>query len=109
MDIKSVGRRIRKYRTDKGWSQEQLAEYSGLSVTYTGMLERGEKLPAMATFITLSNTLGVSPDVLLADLITTRAEIKSSEMIDEICALEPEAQERIFSVVNTMIEFEKKK
>ena len=40
---KSVGQRIRNYRTQLGWSQEKLAELSGCHPTYIGQLERGEK------------------------------------------------------------------
>ena len=40
---KSIGQRIRNYRTQLGWSQEKLAELSGCHPTYIGQLERGEK------------------------------------------------------------------
>ena len=40
---KTVGQRIRNYRTQKGLSQEKLAELSGCHHTYIGQLERGEK------------------------------------------------------------------
>ena len=34
---------VRKLRLDKGWSQEQLAEISGLSVRTIQRIERGQK------------------------------------------------------------------
>ena len=40
---KSIGQRIRNYRTKQGLSQEKLAELSGCHPTYIGQLERGEK------------------------------------------------------------------
>ena len=40
---KSIGQRIRNYRTQLGWSQEKLAELSGCHPTYIGQLERGKK------------------------------------------------------------------
>ena len=40
---KIVGKRIRNYRTQYGYSQEKLAELSGCHPTYIGQLERGEK------------------------------------------------------------------
>ena len=51
-----------------------------MSVTYTGMIERGEKVPKLETFITIANVLGVSSDLLLADVISVGYNIKSSEM-----------------------------
>ena len=70
MSISSIGKRIRKYRESKGWRQEDFAEKIGLSVTYTGMIERGEKIPKLETFITIANVLEVSADQILADVIT---------------------------------------
>ena len=40
---KVIGQRIRNYRTQKGLSQEKLAELAGCHPTYIGQLERGEK------------------------------------------------------------------
>lgn len=40
---KTVGKRLRSYRTAQGLSQEKLAERAGLHPTYIGQVERGEK------------------------------------------------------------------
>ena len=109
MNTASIGKRIRKYREAKGWRQEDFAERIGLSVTYTGKIERGEKVPKLETFITIANALGVSADLLLADVLSTGYNVKSSEMTEEISSLSPSERDRIYSVVNAMIKFEKKK
>ena len=107
MDTSSIGKRIRKYREAKGWRQEDFAEKVGLSVTYTGMIERGEKVPKLETFITIANALGVSADLLLADVLSTGYTVKSSEMTEQISTLPTTAKERIYSVIDAMIRFEK--
>ena len=107
MNTASIGKRIRKYREAKGWRQEDFAEKIGLSVTYTGMIERGEKVPKLETFITIANALEVSADMLLADVLTVGYNIKSSEITEEISALTASEKERIYSVVEAMIRFEK--
>ena len=76
-----------------------------MSVTYTGMIERGEKVPKLETFITIANVLEVSADMLLADVLLTGYNIKSSEMTEEISSLIPSERDRIYSVVNEMIRF----
>ena len=48
-----------------------------------GMIERGEKVPKLETFITIANVLGVSSDLLLADVISVGYNIKSSEMSEK--------------------------
>lgn len=109
MNTSLIGKRIRKYRENKGWRQEEFAERIGLSVTYTGMIERGEKIPKLETFIHIANVLDVSADLLLADVLNAQYEIKSSELMDEFASLKPMERDRIYRVVNAMIEFEKKK
>ena len=109
MNTSSIGKRIRKYRDSKGWRQEDFAEKIGLSVTYTGMIERGEKVPKLETFITIANALEVSADLLLADVLLTGYNVKSSEITEEIASLAPAERNRIYSVVNAMIKFEKNK
>lgn len=109
MNTSSIGKRIRKYREAKGWRQEDFAEKIGLSVTYTGMIERGEKVPKLETFINIANVLGVSTDLLLADVLVAKYEIKASELSDEISSLPLAERDRIYSVVGAMIDYEKRK
>ena len=109
MNASTIGKRIRKCREAKGWRQEDFAEKIGLSVTYTGMIERGEKVPKLETFITIANVLEVSADLLLADVLSTGYTVKSSEMTEEISSLPPRERDRIYSVVDSLIAFEKKR
>ena len=107
MNTESIGKRIRKYRVEKGWRQEQFAEKIGLSVTYTGMIERGEKVPKLETFVNIANVLGISADQLLADVLEIKYEIKTSEMTEAIASLPQTERERIYKVVGAMIDFDK--
>ena len=107
MNTASIGKRIRKAREHKGWKQEEFAEKIGLSVTYTGMIERGEKVPRLETFITIANVLGVSADQLLADVLDTGYSIKSSHITEKIEKLPDIERERIYCVVNAMIDYNK--
>ena len=59
MNSVSIGKKIRYYRETKKWTQEDFAEKAGLSLTYVGMIERGEKVPKLETFINIANVLGV--------------------------------------------------
>ena len=59
--------------------------------------------------INIANVLGVSTDLLLADVLNAKYEIKSSEITDEISSLKPTERDRIYNVIGAMIDFEKKK
>jgi len=104
----SIGKRIRKCRESKGWKQETFAEKAGLSVSYIGMIERGEKLPKLETFIVIANVLEVSADILLADVLTTGYTIKNSLLSEKIGRLGKEDQEQIYDVIDTMLKHKKK-
>ena len=56
---KSVGQRIRNYRTQLGWSQEKLAELSGCHPTYIGQLERGEKNATLESIEKIASAMNI--------------------------------------------------
>lgn len=68
MQLDTIGKNIRKYRLMKKYRQEDLAERAGLTTNYIGMVERGEKIPSLETFIKILNALEVSSDMILADV-----------------------------------------
>lgn len=61
MDMrKLVGRNAARIRMEKGLTQEQLADRSGLSQQYLSGLERGKRNPTIVTIYELASALGVS-------------------------------------------------
>jgi len=61
------GATLRRIRTDRGLSQERVAELTGLSTNFVGEMERGLKAPGLAVIVRLARALGVSVQDLLAD------------------------------------------
>lgn len=64
-DYAAMGRRVRERRCDRQMTQEKLAERTGISTSFVGHIERGEKKPSIETIVTLSNVLDNSLDYLL--------------------------------------------
>lgn len=61
MDMrKLVGDNTDRIRKEKGLTQEQLAERSGLSQQYISGLENGHRNPTIVTLFELATALGVS-------------------------------------------------
>lgn len=54
-----LGLEIQRHRTQKGWSQEYLAEVTGLHRTYISQLERGLKSPSVRVLNHITNSLGL--------------------------------------------------
>jgi transcriptional regulator with XRE-family HTH domain len=53
----TFGRAVKKLRTDKGISQEKLADLSGLHRTYIGSLERGSRNVSLENIHKLATAL----------------------------------------------------
>ena len=103
MELESIGRNIRKYRLLKKLRQEDLAERTNLTNNYIGAIERGEKLPSLETLIVIINALGVSADMILADVIDTGYMVKDSLLAEKLSKLSAEDRAKIYDVVDTMI------
>ena len=99
----SIGRNIRKYRVEKKMRQEDLAEKTGLSANYIGMLERGEKLPALYTFISILNALGITADAVLCDVLENGYTVKNSLLNDKLQSLPEAERNKIYEVIDTLI------
>ena len=103
MTTDSIGRNIRKYRMEKKMRQEDLAEKTGLSANYIGMLERGEKLPALDTFISILNALGITADAVLCDVLENGYTVKNSLLNDKLQSLPEAERKKIYEVIDTLI------
>jgi transcriptional regulator with XRE-family HTH domain len=55
-----LGLEIQRLRTEKGWSQEYLAEMTGLHRTYISQLERGLKSPSVRVLSHITNALAIT-------------------------------------------------
>lgn len=88
--------------------QEDLAEKANLSVTYVGMIERGEKTPSLETLVAILNAIGVSADVVLCDVVTAGYTVKNSLLDEKLSQLSEEDRNKIYDVIDTMISHSKR-
>jgi len=63
--IKIVAANIKTYRHKLGYSQEKLAELSGLHRTYIGSVEREERNLSLLNLKKISDALEIKPEALL--------------------------------------------
>ena len=84
MDWLSIGQNIKEKRLAKSWKQSTLAEKVNLTTSYVGMIERGEKIPKLETFIHITNALDSTSDEILEGVLSRGYEIRMSEYIERI-------------------------
>ncbi len=65
---KALGKRIRGLRTEKGWSQERLADEARMHRTYMWGIEQGVRNPSLRHLARLAEALGVSLRSLFEEL-----------------------------------------
>ena len=74
-----------------------------MTTNYIGMVERGEKIPSLETFIKIVNALGVSSDMVLTDVLETGYTVKNSMLNEKLEKLAPEDRNRIYEVIYTLV------
>lgn len=67
MDKKLLGKRINLARKDKGLTSEKLSEICNINATYLRQIEAGSRCPSLPMFVSICESLSVSPSYLLAD------------------------------------------
>lgn len=104
MDLKDMGKRMRQKRLSQGMTQEELAEKTGLSVVYIGMIERGERTPSLETFIQLADELDATADELLCGTMQKGYLTRLAKYEERITELSQEEAQKFYSVVDALLE-----
>ena len=55
--LKELGKNIKRFRKERGLTQEQLAELCEFDPTYISLLERGKRNPAFLTVVKIARQL----------------------------------------------------
>lgn len=102
---KNLGNNIKKFRLEKGFSQENLALRAGIHPAYLGRLERGEKCPTLDTVFKICDALSVP----VADIISfSQPESQSGtdkKTIEEIIQKLPKSkQDKLLDIIKSIAE-----
>ena len=104
MDLCAIGARIKAARERAGYTQEDLAAELEMSPTHISVLERGVKTPKLETLVRIANTLRVSTDMLLQDVVDHSVEGVSSSLASDIMKLPPNERSRMINAVRALTE-----
>ena len=100
---------IADLRTDKGWSQTDLANNSGVSRVMIGKYERGEASPSIEAAKKIADAFGVSLDYLVGEGMNASFDKKTVQRLEDIESLEPPIKEKLFFLIDTVIRDNKAK
>lgn len=103
-DLYRIGRRIRKAREARQLTREQLAELVDLTDSYIGMLERGERIPRLTTFMEIIDVLEVTADDILCDVVDYVCKSRLAEYDRRIERLPKRERDRLFKIMDLFVE-----
>jgi len=63
-DVTGMGRRIAELRQERGWTQKELAEHAGLSVTFLSEVENGRRNISSGMLLRIADALDTIMDYL---------------------------------------------
>ena len=70
--LKNLGRKIKRARAALNYTQEYVAENTGISTDLLRNIENGRNIGSIATLINLCNLLKVTPNDLFYDVLENR-------------------------------------
>ena len=101
-DVLSVlGARLKKARNDRDFTQEQLADITGLSARHIANIEKGDVNPSFEVLSTLVKTLGVSFDSIF-DSADEQVEADIQEIVGLYRACPEQGQRLILASTRAM-------
>ena len=99
---KIIGQRIRNYRTQKGLSQERLAELAGCHPTYIGQLERGEKNATLESDEKIASAMDISLSELFDKLGKSGSNNIAAKCYDLVASKNEAEQKQLYKMLQEM-------
>ena len=98
-----TGKIIVNLRADKGWSQTELADNSGVSRVMIGKYERGDASPSIEAAKKIADAFRVSLDQLVGEGINADFDKQTLKRLKDILQLEEKKKHTLFDLIDTYI------
>jgi transcriptional regulator with XRE-family HTH domain len=100
--------KLSKMRTEKGFTQQQMASMIGVGIAQIRRYEKGKSAPTLDVIKNIARTLGISADELLFDegegVAAKRImDKKLLEQFEMVSQLKPRDREAIMTIIDSMI------
>lgn len=98
LDYKSIGKRIKIARLNKGYTQEMVASLTDSATSTISNIETAKSKVGLVTLIQICNVLSVSVDEVLSDNVISYRNQLTNKMI-ELCGDCTDEQKRFITVM----------
>ena len=102
MDLSKVGKNIKDYRTQMGYSQIELAELANVSTVHISHIETGSGKMSLDCLVAISDVLKTTPDHLLLGMYKTPLEKAAQLMADRIEGLTQDEIDYVFETISLL-------
>ena len=107
VDYKAIGQRIKATRKQKRLTQENMAEYLDISVSYTSRLERGVEKINLETLVKIATLLEVPPSFLLDGVAKAEnSDYLHNDLKEIIKTYSPSKTDLLLKISKDIAEFE---
>lgn len=90
-------------RKEKNWSQNDLANKSGVSREMISKYERNLAIPSVDAAKKIADAFGVSLDYLVGEGVNTSFDKNTLKRLQEIQNMKPDFRVHLFSVIDSVI------
>lgn len=80
LDYIAIGHRVREKRVEKGFTQDQIVDLTGISNSHISNIENGKTKVGLSTLVLIENCLGVTTDELLCDSLKSSSNTYKNEI-----------------------------
>jgi len=101
-----IGSTIKAARLQKRWTQEQLAEKSGVGMRHIMSIENGKRNPGIETFRCLVKALGLSADAILFPEAVSPLQQQTDKVIRQVEKCSEYNRQIALLLIQTLAEME---
>ena len=102
IDYKLIGNRIRERRIQKGFTQESVAEYLNISVSYISRIERAGTKISLETLVKIASFLDTAPGFLIDGTVLKSGNYLHGELGEVVSSFDPDKMKLLLELAHSI-------
>ena len=98
--LRAIGTNVKQARLLRGFTQQMLAEATGLSTNFISLIERGDSGASLTTITLICNALNVDVSVIFKGLITATTPADNTTLMKSVALLENEDRTIVANLID---------